>query len=99
MRSSLYGVGAFGVVLPLAFALYSCGAAQNTTTGGGGGKDGGGGGGGGMDAFFFGSPDGGSSIPDSAPPFMDASFTAPDCPNCTFPPLNAAACASSRAAL
>jgi hypothetical protein len=83
MRKGSYLLGALAVFTPAVFAFYGCGSSDS----GGLGDDGG-----------PGSGDGGPGSGDS-PSFMDASFTAPDCPGCTFPPLNAPACAAGTPAL
>jgi hypothetical protein len=92
MRFSVFGLVTLGVVLPVLLALSSCGG-SNGDNGGPGGD-----GGVGSDVPTFGmdqgSGDGGGPVT-----FMDASFQAPDCPGCTFPPMNAPMCAGGTPAI
>ncbi len=101
MRLSILGLGAFGIALPALLGLYSCGANSSGSPATAK-RDGGGGLDGGVDGtnpyMFTDAPSGPS---DTAPlvPFMDASFAAPDCPGCTFPPKNAPACPATTPAI
>ena len=86
MRSSICAVGSAVVLaMPGLLALYACGS----NGGGNGNGDGGNGDDGSCVGFTCNNADGG-------PPhmFMDAGFTAPDCPSCKFPPMNAPPCAN-----
>ena len=86
MRFSSFALGLFTFGVPLFLALNNCGNAG----GSGGGKGDGG--------LAIGVPDGGMLLADGAVvPIapVDAGFTAPDCPGCTFPGPGAPACAPS----
>ena len=88
MRSSVFAVGStVFLLIPGVLALYACGSNGNNNGNG----DGGNGDDDGSCVGFTCSPDGGG------PPHMfeDASFSAPDCPNCTFPPMNAPPCSGN----
>ena len=96
MRASVYALGSTLVLaVPGALALYACGGGNNGYGSGddGGSSSGGGSSGGNGDACSgFTCGDGGGGDGNVMKPFEDASFTAPDCPGCTFPPLKAPQC-------
>ncbi len=93
MRASFFALLTMAFVLAGSFFFVNCGS-----TGEGGG-DGGPGGDGtmGYDGPIFGRD--GGPIGDGMVSFMDASFTAPDCPGCTFPGMNAPMCSGSPPAI
>src|SRR5579883_1885657 len=89
MRSSVYAALSTAVLLiPGAFALYACGSNGGNPNGddGGAGDDG--------SCTLTCANDGGVMHH-----FEDAGFTAPDCPNCKFPPMNAPPCAQGTPAV
>jgi hypothetical protein len=84
MRLGSLALFVFGVGAPMALATWSCGSnAGDSSTSGDGGPGSGGEGG----------------LADGMVAFADAGFTAPDCPGCTFPPLNAPPCAAGTPAV
>jgi hypothetical protein len=74
------------LVFPAFAAANACGGSSGGSTDGGGANGDGGG-------SYLGDDAGASSLPDATS--ARATFTAPDCPGCTFPALNAPSCASS----
>jgi hypothetical protein len=100
MRFRVVGLGSFGIALPALLAIYSCGSGSNNKLLGLPGTP--------DTQAGVPTMDGGTTtdatnpyefqdvgpLGDTAPPvpFMDASFAAPDCPSCMFPPMNAPAC-------
>jgi hypothetical protein len=114
MRFSNFGLAAVLVVAPALATLQACGSSSGnfpdgglgTSSGGaddggassssGAGSSGGGSSEGGIFSFDA-SASGGQGSPDAAT--AKGSFTAPDCPNCTFPGSSAPACASSAPAI
>jgi hypothetical protein len=97
MRTSIYALGSTLVLaVPGALALYACGGNGNGYGDDGGGDDGQTGDGTmGGDGQCFTCGDGGNGDAIVMKPFMDAGFTAPDCPGCMFPPLKAPACSGA----
>ena len=87
----------FGLVLPTVLAVVSCGSTPGI------GADGGlpdvrrGDGGPGDSGLHLG--DSGDATDGGSVMFEDASFTAPDCPGCTFPPMKAPSCAAGTPAI
>jgi hypothetical protein len=92
MRSSTLGLVALTIAMPALLALYSCGSTTSDN-----GNDGGGGDDGGFPDGF--TPFGDGASTDSPPVFQEAGFTAPDCPGCTFPPMNAPPCSGGPPAI
>jgi hypothetical protein len=85
MRSSVFAVGStLFLAIPGLLALYSCGSNGGDNNGN---NNGDGSMGDDSPSFLF---DGGEGGPPKM--FMDAGFSAPDCPGCTFPPMNAPPC-------
>ena len=88
MRSTIFRFALFFVTAVTAVLLAASGCGSSADQSGNGGPGGGGSDSGGP---TFGSHDGGAdSPPGPSNVFMDASFSAPDCPGCTFPGMNAA---------